>query len=204
MIGFLKGTIVAAEGQMITLLVGGVGFEVMMPNDGETLFNIGDEVEIHTYMHVRENEIGLYGFSSSLEKKLFNVLIGVSGIGPKSAMQMLGVTTPQGIITAISAEDEKLLSSLPGIGKKTAARLILELKEKIVKEFPLVAQETPIQQTPKRAIQESVIEKDLSDALIALGYRSHEIKEMYEATDVLEDHDVNVALRKALQYLSRG
>lgn len=204
MIGFLKGTIVATEGQMITLLVGGVGFEVMMPNDGETLFNIGDEVEIHTYMHVRENEIGLYGFSSSLEKKLFNVLIGVSGIGPKSAMQMLGVTTPQGIITAISAEDEKLLSSLPGIGKKTAARLILELKEKIVKEFPLVAQETPIQQTPKRAIQESVIEKDLSDALIALGYRSHEIKEMYEATDVLEDHDVNVALRKALQYLSRG
>ena len=178
MIGFLKGTIVAAEGQMVTVLVGGVGFEVMMPNDGETLFNIGDEVDIHTYMHVRENEIGLYGFSSSLEKKLFNVLIGVSGIGPKSAMQMLGVATPQGIITAISAEDEKLLSSLPGIGKKTAARLILELKEKIV--------------------------KDLSDALIALGYRSHEIKEMYEATDVLEENDVNVALRKALQYLSRG
>ncbi|MEE0548120.1 MAG: Holliday junction branch migration protein RuvA [Peptococcaceae bacterium] len=204
MIGFLKGTIVAAEGQMVTVLVGGVGFEVMMPNDGETLFNIGDEVDIHTYMHVRENEIGLYGFSSSLEKKLFNVLIGVSGIGPKSAMQMLGVATPQGIITAISAEDEKLLSSLPGIGKKTAARLILELKEKIVKEFPLVAQEAPVQQTPKKATQESAIEKDLSDALIALGYRSHEIKEMYEATDVLEENDVNVALRKALQYLSRG
>ncbi len=204
MIGFLKGTIVAAEGQMVTVLVGGVGFEVMMPNDGETLFNIGDEAEIHTYMHVRENEIGLYGFSSSLEKKLFNVLIGVSGIGPKSAMQMLGVATPQGIIAAISAEDEKLLSSLPGIGKKTAARLILELKEKIVKEFPLVAQEAPVQQTPKKATHESVIEKDLSDALIALGYRSHEIKEMYEATEVLEENDVNVALRKALQYLSRG
>ena len=62
MIGFLKGTIVAAEGQMVTVLVGGVGFEVMMPNDGETLFNIGDEVDIHTYMHVRENEIGLYSF----------------------------------------------------------------------------------------------------------------------------------------------
>lgn len=204
MIGFLKGTIVAAEGQMVTVLVGGVGFEVMMPNDGETLFNIGDEAEIHTYMHVRENEIGLYGFSSSLEKKLFNVLIGVSGIGPKSAMQMLGVATPQGIIAAISAEDEKLLSSLPGIGKKTAARLILELKEKIVKEFPLVVQEVPVQQTPKKATHESVIEKDLSDALIALGYRSHEIKEMYEATEVLEENDVNVALRKALQYLSRG
>ena len=78
------------------------------------------------------------------------------------------------------------------------------MKEKIVKEFPLVAQEAPVQQTPKKATQESAIEKDLSDALIALGYRSHEIKEMYEATDVLEETDVNVALRKALQYLSRG
>ena len=118
MIGYLKGTVAASDGQIVTLMVGGVGFEVMMPNDGETLFTIGEEAAIYTYMHVRENEIGLYGFSSALEKKLFNVLIGVSGIGPKSAMQMLGVSSPQGIITAITTGDEKLLSSLPGIGKK--------------------------------------------------------------------------------------
>lgn len=86
MIGYLKGTVAASDGQIVTLMVGGVGFEVMMPNDGETLFSIGEEAAIYTYMHVRENEIGFYGFSSALEKKLFNVLIGVSGIGPKSAM----------------------------------------------------------------------------------------------------------------------
>ena len=200
MIGYLKGTVAASDGQIVTLMVGGVGFEVMMPNDGETLFTIGEEAAIYTYMHVRENEIGLYGFSSALEKKLFNVLIGVSGIGPKSAMQMLGVSSPQGIITAITTGDEKLLFSLPGIGKKTAARLILELGEKIAKEFPLITQDAPapVQQQP------SAIENDLTDALIALGYRAHEIKEMQEATDVLEETDVNAALKKALQYFARG
>lgn len=200
MIGYLKGTVAASDGQIVTLMVGGVGFEVMMPNDGETLFTIGEEAAIYTYMHVRENEIGLYGFSSALEKKLFNVLIGVSGIGPKSAMQMLGVSSPLGIITAITTGDEKLLSSLPGIGKKTAARLILELGEKIAKEFPLITQDAPAPVQKKAAQQPSAIENDLTDALIALGYRAHEIKEMQEATDVLEETDVNTALKKALQY----
>ncbi len=204
MIGFLKGKVIAADGQTVTLMVGGIGFEVMMPTDGESLFTIGDEAEIYTYMHVRETEIGLYGFSSLLEKKLFNILIGVSGIGPKSAMQMLGVASPQGIIAAISSEDEKVLSSLPGIGKKTAARLILELREKIVKEFPLVAQEVPVRENKKVKKLNCAFENDLNDALIALGYRSHEIKEMYEATDVLEEKDMNAALKRALQYLSRG
>lgn len=204
MIGYLKGTVAASDGQIVTLMVGGVGFEMMMPNDGETLFTIGEEAAIYTYMHVRENEIGLYGFSSALEKKLFNVLIGVSGIGPKSAMQMLGVSSPQGIITAITTGDEKLLSSLPGIGKKTAARLILELGEKIAKEFPLITQDAPAPVQKKAAQQPSAIENDLTDALIALGYRAHEIKEMQEATDVLEETDVNAALKKALQYFARG
>lgn len=204
MIGYLKGTVAASDGQIVTLMVGGVGFEVMMPNDGETLFSIGEEAAIYTYMHVRENEIGLYGFSSALEKKLFNVLIGVSGIGPKSAMQMLSVSSPQGIITAITTGDEKLLSSLPGIGKKTAARLILELGEKIAKEFPLITQDAPAPVQKKAAQQPSAIENDLTDALIALGYRAHEIKEMQEATDVLEETDVNAALKKALQYFARG
>ena len=204
MIGYLKGTVAASDSQIVTLMVGGVGFEVMMPNDGETLFTIGEEAAIYTYMHVRENEIGLYGFSSALEKKLFNVLIGVSGIGPKSAMQMLGVSSPLGIITAITTGDEKLLSSLPGIGKKTAARLILELSEKIAKEFPLITQDAPAPVQKKAAQQPSAIENDLTDALIALGYRAHEIKEMQEATDVLEETDVNAALKKALQYFARG
>lgn len=119
-------------------------------------------------------------------------------------MQMLSVSSPQGIITAITTGDEKLLSSLPGIGKKTAARLILELGEKIAKEFPLITQDAPAPVQKKAVQQPSAIENDLTDALIALGYRAHEIKEMQDATDVLEETDVNAALKKALQYFARG
>ena len=92
----------------------------------------------------------------------------------------------------------------PGIGKKTAARLILELGEKIAKEFPLITQDAPAPVQKKAVQQPSAIENDLTDALIALGYRAHEIKEMQEATDVLEETDVNAALKKALQYFARG
>ncbi len=204
MIGYLKGTVVACEGPMVTVMTGGVGFEVMMPNDGESLFEIGEEVGIYTYMHVRENDIGLYGFSTALEKKLFNILIGVSGIGPKSAMQMLGVGTPQGIITAITIGDEKTLSSLPGIGKKTAGRLILELGEKIAKTFPMAEQSVQPEKKTMRRGGSSAIEGDLTDALLALGYRSGEIKEVYDATDVLAEKDMNDALKIALNFLSRG
>lgn len=204
MIGYLKGTVLSCEGQVVTLMTGGVGFEVTMPSDADSLFEVGVETSIFTTMHVRENEIGLYGFTSALEKKLFHVLIGVSGIGPKSAMQMLGVASAQGIIAAITVGDEKLLSSLPGIGKKMAARLILELGEKVAKEFPLVAQETTPRPARKTEPAASALEADLNDALLALGYRAHEISAMFNATDVLDEADMNVAFKKALQYLARG
>lgn len=97
-----------------------------------------------------------------------------------------------------------MLSSLPGIGKKTSARLILELKEKVEKQFPHLLSNSPVQKLGTAKKKESAIEKDLTDALVALGYHSSEIKNMVEKTDVLEESDMNVALKKALQYLSRS
>lgn len=204
MIGYLNGKIIDTDGPMITLLVGGIGFNVMMPNNGATHMSIGDEIGIYTYMHVRENDIGLYGFTDTMEKEVFNLLIGVSGVGPKSAMQMLGVADAKSIILAIVHEDEKMLSSLPGIGKKTSARLILELKEKVEKQFPHVLSNGSLQKTSTAKKNESAIENDLTDALEALGYHSGEIKNMVEETDILEETDMNVALKKALKYLSRS
>ncbi len=204
MIGYLNGKIIDADGPMITLLVGGIGFNVMMPNNGAMNLIVGDEIGIYTYMHVRENDIGLYGFTDTMEKEVFNLLIGVSGVGPKSAMQMLGVADAKSIVSAIVHEDEKMLSSLPGIGKKTSARLILELKEKVEKQFPHLLSNSPVQKLGTAKKKESAIEKDLTDALVALGYHSSEIKNMVEETDVLEESDMNVALKKALQYLSRS
>lgn len=204
MIGFLSGKVIEMDGTMVTLLVGGVGFNVMMPKDGAMLFNLGDEVGIYTYMHVRENDIGLYGFTDMTEKAVFHLLITVSGVGPKSAMQMLGVADAGSIVSAIVNEDEKMLSSLPGIGKKTSARLILELKEKVEKAFPSLISGGPLPKQVAVKKKESAIETDLTDALSALGYHAQEIKTMYDATDVLEETDMNIALKKALQYLSRS
>ncbi len=204
MIGYLEGKIANYDGQMVTVMVGGIGFEVMMPRDGATLYDLGQEVGIYTYMHVRENDIGLYGFENALDKQVFNLLIGVSGIGPKSAVQMLGVAGAKDVLSAIRSENEKLLSSLPGIGKKTSARIILELKEKVDKLFP----ELPIdksESTGKKTTKaKSSIEDDLTDTLMALGYRSNEIKLMYESTDVLEETEIDRAIKRALQFLARG
>ena len=204
MIGYLEGKIANYDVQMVTVMVGGIGFEVMMPRDGATLYDLGQEVGIYTYMHVRENDIGLYGFENALDKQVFNLLIGVSGIGPKSAVQMLGVAGAKDVLSAIRSENEKLLSSLPGIGKKTSARIILELKEKVDKLFP----ELPIdksESTGKKPTKaKSSIEDDLTDTLMALGYRSNEIKLMYESTDVLEETEIDRAIKRALQFLARG
>lgn len=204
MIGYLNGKVIDVDGPMITLLVGGIGFNVMMPSNGAIGMNIGDEISVYTYMHVRENDIGLYGFTGMIEKEVFNLLIGVSGVGPKSAMQMLGVADAKSIVSAIVHEDEKMLSSLPGIGKKTSARLILELKEKVEKQFPQLLSVGSMQKTESVKKQVSVIENDLTDALVALGYHSSEIKNMTEETDILTETDMNVALKKALKYLSRS
>lgn len=185
MIGYLNGKIIDADGPMITLLVGGIGFNVMMPNNGAMNLTVGDEIGIYTYMHVRENDIGLYGFTDTMEKEVFNLLIGVSGVGPKSAMQMLGVADAKSIVSAIVHEDEKMLSSLPGIGKKTSARLILELKEKVEKQFPHLLSNSPVQKLGTAKKKESAIEKDLTDALVALGYHSSEIKNMVEELSLI-------------------
>ena len=166
MIGYLKGTVAASDGQIVTLMVGGVGFEVMMPNDGETLFTIGEEAAIYTYMHVRENEIGLYGFfPARLRKKLFNVLIGASGIGPKSAMQMLGVffATGQSSQPSPPAMKKLLFPLAPGgLAKKNRCRVsILELGEKDRQgNFPLITQDAPCSCTEEKLCkQPSAIEK---------------------------------------------
>lgn len=204
MIGYLEGKVLYCDGPMVTLMVGGVGFEIMMPNEGATLYEIGQEVGVYTYMHVRENDIGLYGFESALDKQVFNLLIGVSGIGPKSAMQMLGASSAKGILSAIRGENEKMLSTCPGIGKKTAARIILELKEKVDKLYPDLSIDEGETQVKKRSQKKSAIEADLTDTLTALGYRSGEIKLMYESTDVLEATEIDVAIKRALQFLARG
>lgn len=207
MINYLKGTIIDAESTTITLMVQGVGFEVIMPKDGLILYNIGEEVGVYTYMHVRENEICMYGFSELLDKKVFNLLINVSGIGPKSASQMLGAADAKTILNAIHHENEKMMSSFPGVGKKTAARIILELKDKVEKQFLAylsTSSEAVVKDEKAEESSTTSIKKDLIDTLLALGYSSKEIDAIFNNTDIGKETDISIALKLALQYIARS
>jgi len=128
----LKGTLQALGSDWAIVNVGGIGFQVYMPTSTlSTLGTTGEEVELHTHLHIREDNATLYGFATAEELGLFQTLIGVSGLGPKLALAMLSAMGVEKLAMAIATGSADLLAEIPGIGKKTANRLILELKEKI-------------------------------------------------------------------------
>ncbi len=132
MIASLKGTIETLNVDSAVINVGGVGFQVFMPvSTLLTLGGLGEEVRIHTYTHVRDDAILLYGFSAEEDLKLFQMLINVSGVGPRLALAMLSAMSVEQLVSAIAGGSEELLTSVQGVGKKLAARLVLELKDKM-------------------------------------------------------------------------
>ena len=132
MIASLKGTIQALGTDWAIVNVNGIGFQVYMPTSTlSTLGATGEEVELHTHLHLREDNATLYGFASAEELGLFQTLIGVSGLGPKLALSMLSAMSVEKLTMAIASGSADLLSEIPGIGKKMAERLIVELKGKI-------------------------------------------------------------------------
>ncbi|MFA5843328.1 MAG: Holliday junction branch migration protein RuvA [Coriobacteriia bacterium] len=131
MIAFLTGRVAHKTASWCIVEVGGVGFKLAMSTSSlAALPAEGDEVTLHTYLHVREDELSLFGFESVMERELFELLISVSGVGPKVALAVLSSLDPEALTGAIAGEDVALLSSVPGIGKKTAQRLIIELKDR--------------------------------------------------------------------------
>ncbi len=132
MIASLSGKIENLNSDAAIINVGGVGFRVYMPTSSlTTIGKAGDTVKVYTHMHVREDNIALYGFPSADELWLFETLLGVTGLGPKLSLAMLSALTPDQIRMAIATGSTDMLDMIPGIGKKVASRIILELKEKI-------------------------------------------------------------------------
>src|SRR4051812_21572452 len=131
MIARLRGTAVARAGERIVLDVGGVGYAVAVTPTAARLAHGGGEVTIETYPHVREDALQLYGFAESAERELFEHLLAVSGIGPKVALAIVSGSPPGDLRRAIALDDTARFEAIPGIGKKTAQRVVLELKEKL-------------------------------------------------------------------------
>ncbi|MGB7859373.1 MAG: Holliday junction branch migration protein RuvA, partial [Acidimicrobiia bacterium] len=132
MIGRLRGMLVSQREATVTIDVNGVGYEATMtPREVAALPGIGEEVVIHTHTHVREDELRLYGFGTESDRELFRVLIGASGVGPKVGMAMLGAIPAEEIVRAIVTEDPDALTLAPGVGKRGAQKIVLELGPKL-------------------------------------------------------------------------
>jgi len=178
-IASLQGQLRAIRDASVIIDVGGVGYQVYVT--GPTLSelgNIGEVVELHTHLHVRENELSLYGFRSLGELDLFVMLIGVSGIGPRTALATLSAFSPQALRDALVQADTHLLTRIPGIGPKTAERLIFDLRDKVGSA-----------DDPRLASRMSADDADVISALTSLGY------------SVLEAQNALRALPKDLQRL---
>ncbi|WP_130837918.1 Holliday junction branch migration protein RuvA [Lachnoclostridium sp. Marseille-P6806] len=171
MISFLKGTIDHISDTALELEVGGVGYEVQVsPATASKLQRSGPEATVYTYTYVREDQIALYGFASRDELSLFRRLITVSGIGPKAGLSLLSAMSADDLRFAIMAGDARTISRAPGVGKRTAERLILELREKIGAEEAAEAAGALTSGETAGSGDMSGDAEEAAEALIALGY----------------------------------
>lgn len=173
MIALLKGKIIDKDKDSILLLTsGGVGYQVRLSPLHTTHILIDEEVEMSVYLRVTDSSMDLYGFHSVEEKRFFELLMSVSGVGPKSAMNILALGSIEEIQSAIARSDVKYLTAVQGMGKKTAERLVVELKNKVTKQG---ASETT-------SVQSGIL-ADVIDGLLSLGYSKEEAKTRVEQLD---------------------
>ncbi len=163
----------------------------------------GEKVRVYTYMAVKEDAVELFGFSSKEELDAFKLLITVSGVGPKAAMSILSLFTPRKLAYVIASEDTKSISRAPGVGGKTAARVVLELKDKLPKAFPEF-DTAPVQESPKaqKSAADKTKLKDAQDALAVLGYSRSEIAAAMKNVNM--DGSVEDIIRESLTALMKN
>ncbi len=199
MIALLKGSLLEKNPSRLIVDVGGVGYDVQVPLS--TFYVVGDPpaaVTLRVHTHVREDVIALYGFATTLEQQLFERLIAISGIGPKLALAVLSGIEPVELIKAIRRQDVARLTAIPGIGKKTAERIGLEMKDRLPAALQAVGEE------PARVRPEDQLRDDLLSALMNLGYqRAVAEKAIDKTTKDAPDVPFDQALRGVLRALMR-
>ena len=205
MIAYIKGEVAWIEEERIVLESGNIGYNIMMPASSfDTQDLVGKEVKIYTHLNVREDAMQLYGFLNLDELKTFRLLLGVNGIGPKAAIGILSGLTTDELRFAVLSDDVKTISKAPGIGKKTAQKLLLELKDKIDLEEVFETKQEHVRETEGKmeSKEENAAKKDAVDALTALGYSSTEALRAVRQTGVTQDMDVETILKLALKNMN--
>jgi Holliday junction DNA helicase RuvA len=189
MIGRLRGVVAEKSPDGVLLDVAGVGYEMAVPPRALVeLPGIGDDAVLHTHLHVREDAMALFGFASEDQRDLFRLLLGISGVGPKVALAILGTMTPDDLRRAVLTDDAAALTAVPGIGKRSAQKLLLELRPKLeLPDTELAPSHSPL--------------AEVRSALEGLGYQGDEIR--VALAELPDGEEVEALLRQALQTLGR-
>lgn len=200
MYAYIKGKLIEKEEDSIVVEVGGIGYNIKMPAEAAScLTGIGSEIKIYTYTSVREDAVWLYGFLTKDELQLFRQLISVSGIGPKGAQAVLSAIPARDLRLAIYTGDVKRIAKAPGIGAKTAQRIVLDLKDKIALEDTIsVSGGAELSDNP--AYGEN--RKEALEALVALGYSQSDAVKVIDSVPDADGMDVEQLLKAALKQLA--
>ncbi len=200
MIGYIKGEVAGIYEDRIVLEVGGIGYNIFMPASSMDLIDgTGITLKVYTYLLVREDAIQLYGFLTKDDLDLYKMLISVGGIGPKGALAILSVMSADDLRFAILSGDAKQIGKAPGIGPKTAQRVILDLKDKI--EIGSVINAGTAKEEAEGTAGLGKVREEAAMALTALGYSQSESYKAVRSIEVLEEDDVETVLKKALSAL---
>ncbi|RDW21679.1 Holliday junction branch migration protein RuvA [Oceanobacillus chungangensis] len=202
MIAYIKGILSSVQDETVVVDVHGVGYELICANPFAFQSALNEEILINTYQYVREDTLALYGFKNEDEKYLFKKLISVSGIGPKGALAILASVDVPGFVAAVEREDDKFLTSFPGVGKKTARQIILDLKGKLVMQLSISIDQDQ-QETATTANENTTAIIEAQEALKALGYTDREIKAIIPQLQAMDIKNTDEVIKNALALLMK-
>lgn len=199
MIAFLRGEVAAVSENRLVLDVNNVGYQIFISGrDAADMPSVGEEVKIYTYLSVREDAMQLFGFLSEDDLEVYKLLLNVNGIGPKAGLGILSVLSADDLRFAVLSDDARTISKAPGIGNKTAQKLILELKDKLSLEE---AFEKKLQKAENTGSGLEANRGEAVQALVALGYSNSDALRAVKKADITEDMDTETILKLALRKL---
>ena len=202
MIAYLKGTLEEIGNDYIIVEVNNIGYQVKVSlRVIEGLPGVGSQLKIHTYTYVREDVIALYGFLTKDDLQMFLLLLGVNGVGPKGALGILSVFSAQELRLAIISQDSKTIAKAPGIGAKTAQRMLIDLKDKVSVEETFEKMGAESVSTINTKADNSGARSDAIEALTALGYSASESMKAVNAVEITDDMSSDTILKLALKHM---
>ncbi len=201
MYSYIKGELVEIMDDIIVVEAGQIGYNIHIPASMiDNFTGTGQDVKIYTYLQVKEDDMQLYGFLTRDDLNIFKLLLGVNGIGPKGALAVLSVMTPDDLRFAVLGEDAKAIAKAPGIGTKTAQRVILELKDKLSLEDAFEAKTAHVAEANTNSL--SSVKNEAVQALVALGYSSSEALKAINGVELTENITVEEVLKEALKQMA--